>query len=144
MKNRKLKEIWPFLCLPALLIVCAVVFVAINNQPEPPYHFNSSMINHITLRSGNGPVILDISEREEIDEIISLLNEFRYHEREAMPPAMGWDYAISFTAGEEDFWIVFTADIARVSNLEGGSTFYYGPPGYFRPLVDRIDEAKPR
>lgn len=141
MKNRKLKEIWPCLCLPALLMVCAVVFVAINNQPKSLFHFDPSEIDQVALR-GNS-VILDISEREEVDEIISLLNEFRYHEREAMPPAMGWDYAISFTAGEEDFWIVFTADIARVSNLEGGSTFYYGPPGYFRPLVDRIDEARP-
>ena len=144
MKNRKLKEIWPFLCLPALLIVCAVVFVAINNQPEPPYHFNSSMINHITLRSGNGPVILDISEREEIDEIISLLNEFRYNEREEIPPAGGWDYGISFTAGGKDIWIVFTADNVRIYKNDGSSTIYFGPPDHFRPLVDRIDEARPR
>ena len=142
MKNRKLKEIWPCLCLPALLMVCAVVFVAINNQPKSLFHFDPSEIDQVALL-GNS-VILDISEREEVDEIISLLNDFRYHEREAIPPAMGWNYAISFTAGEEDFWIVFTADLARVYNLEEGSTFYYGPPGYFRPLVDRIDEAKPR
>ena len=142
MKNRKLKEIWPCLCLPALLMVCAVVFVGIKKKPKSHFKLDTPEKYKVALR-GNS-VILDISEREEVDEIISLLNEFRYHEREAMPPAMGWDYAISFTAGEEDFWIVFTADIARVSNLEGGSTFYYGPPGYFRPLVDRIDEAKPR
>ena len=144
MKKKAPKKLLPFLCLFIVLIVCAVVFVAINNQPEPPYHFNSSMINHITLRSGNGPVILDISEREEIDEIISLLNEFRYNEREEIPPAGGWDYGISFTAGGKDIWIVFTADSVRIYKNDGSSTIYFGPPDHFRPLVDRIDEAKPR
>ena len=144
MKKKAPKKLLPFLCLFIVLIVCAVVFVAINNQPEPPYHFNSSMINHITLRSGNGPVILDISEREEIDEIISLLNEFRYNEREEIPPAGGWDYGISFTAGGKDIWIVFTADSVRIYKNDGSSTIYFGPPDHFRPLVDRIDEARPR
>ena len=144
MKKKAPKKLLPFLCLFIVLIVCAVVFVAINNQPEPPYHFNSSMINHITLRSGNGPVILDISEREEIDEIISLLNEFRYNEREEIPPAGGWDYGISFTAGGKDIWIVFTADNVRIYKNDGSSTIYFGPPDHFRPLVDRIDEARPR
>ena len=144
MKKKAPKKLLPFLCLFIVLIVCAVVFVAINNQPEPPYHFNSSMINHITLRSGNGPVLLDISEREEIDEIISLLNEFRYNEREEIPPAGGWDYGISFTAGGKDIWIVFTADSVRIYKNDGSSTIYFGPPDHFRPLVDRIDEARPR
>ena len=142
MKKKAPKKLLPFLCLFIVLIVCAVVFVAINNQPKSLFHFDHSEIDQVALR-GNS-VILDISEREEADETISLLNEFRYHEREAMPPAMGWDYAISFTAGEEDFWIVFTADSVRIYKNDGSSTIYVGPPDHFRPLVDRIDEARPR
>ena len=40
-------------------------------------------------------------------------------EREEIPPAGGWDYGISFTAGGKDIWIVFTADSVRIYKNDG-------------------------
>lgn len=137
MKNRQLKKLWPFLCLLTLLIACVLYFVVKSNQLEPLFHFDSSKIDQITLQCSSA--MLDISEREEIGEIISLLNEFRYNELKEIPPASGWDYGISFTAGGKDVWIVFTADSVQLYKQGGSSTIYYGPPDHFRPLIDLVN-----
>lgn len=144
MEKRGLRKFWLLLCLFILLCAGVVIFAVANNQEAPPFHFNPAKVKHITLRNGDIPANLEISDREQIDEIVSLLNDFKYTERKEIPPATGWSYSIDFTIGFKEVSVVFGTDYVRIYEKDGSSVIYYAPPGYFQSLVELADSAAER
>ncbi len=133
------KRLLPFL-LALFLGLCH--FVAVNAHYAPPFHFNSASIDHINLSCGDSRARKVISDREQINQVVKLLNQFSYREKEGFPPAYGWAYGIDFTAGIKEVSIVFGPNYIRIYKDDASSAIYYGPPEHFRPLVDMLNRER--
>ena len=136
------KKLTLSLLLAAVLVVCAacVVFFL---QKRTLFHFEPSSVESIALWCGDGGS-MEITDREQIDQTIQLLNDFTYDETEEYPPAGGWSYRLTFQNGLEKVNIEFDTDYIRKRRNDGGSVVYYGPAGHFQMLVDLGEEAHER
>ena len=145
-KKLSLKKIILLSCLFVFLAICVVYFAFFDHETLDLslFHFDPEAVESISLQraGGNGVTITD---REEIHEAVRLLNDFQYcNGLKTFPPAGGWSYIIALKVGRKKFSYDFGLDHIRIYERDGSSTIYYGPPDHFRPLVDRIDEARPR
>lgn len=127
------------------LFVGAVVLAA--TQPWKPAKrllspIDPAQITQVSLRNGNKVTRMDITDREQIEEIVELVNGFTYRTSQEVPPASGWSYYLDLE-GESGpvASIDFSSSSIRKWHKDGSSTFYYGPTGYFRELVDLADSA---
>ena len=127
--------------LAVLLVLCGVCVVFfLQNQKRTLFFFKPSSVKSITLWCGDGGS-MEITNREQIDEIIRLLNDFTYKETKELPPMGGWSYQLDFSADGEVFDIDFDVSIIREWRDDGSSVIYYGPAGHFQTLVDLAEEA---
>ena len=135
------KKITLSILLAAVLVLCAacVVFF-LQNQKHTLFHFKPSSVESITLWCGDGGS-MEITDREQINQTIQLLNEFTYDETEELPPMGGWSYSLTVAQDDEVFRIGFGASYISLGREGGGSVVYYGPAGHFQPLVDLGEEA---
>ena len=133
------KKLTLSLLLAVVLVVCGtcVVFFL---QKRTLFHIKPSSVESITFWHGSGGS-MEITDREQIDQTIQLLNDFTYDETEEYPPAGGWSYRLTFQNGLEKVNIEFDTDYIRKRRNDGGSVVYYGPAGHFQPLVDLGEEA---
>ncbi|MCI8386647.1 MAG: hypothetical protein HFE95_09445 [Acutalibacter sp.] len=122
-----------------LCIACVVFFL----QKRTLFHIKPSSVESITFWHGSGGS-MEITDREQIDQAIQLLNDFTYDETEEYPPAGGWSYRLTFQNGLEKVNIEFDTDYIRKRRNDGGSVVYYGPAGHFQMLVDLGEEAHER
>ena len=133
------KKLTLSLLLAVVLVVCGtcVVFFL---QKRTLFHIKPSSVESITFWHGSGGS-MEITDREQIDQTIQLLNDFTYDKTEEYPPATGWSYRLTFQNGLEKVNIEFDTDYIRKRRNDGGSVVYYGPAGHFQPLVDLGEEA---
>ena len=133
------KKLTLSLLLAVVLVVCGtcVVFFL---QKRTLFHIKPSSVESITFWHGSGGS-MEITDREQIDQTIQLLNDFTYDETEEYPPAGGWSYRLTLQNGLEKVNIEFDTDYIRKRRNDGGSVVYYGPAGHFQPLVDLGEEA---
>ena len=121
-----------------LCIACVVFFL--QSQDHALFHFKPSSVESITLWCGDGGS-MEITDREQINQAIQLLNDFTYEETEKIPPACGWSYCLDFSVGVKYVSIEFGESYIRGRGEDGGSTVYYGPTGHFQTLVDLGEDA---
>ncbi len=133
------KKITLSILLAAVLVLCAacVVFFL---QKRTLFHIKPSSVESITLWCGDGGS-MEITDREQINQAIQLLNDFTYEETEELPPMGGWSYSLTVAQDDEVFRIGFGASYISLGREGGGSVVYYGPAGHFQTLVDLGEEA---
>lgn len=125
------------------LFLCLGHFVAVDAHYAPPYHFNPALVEQIAVYQGEsgyqyGKVI---SDREGIEEIVELLNDFKYIDRKEFPPMVGCGDCLCMIIGIRKVWISFSDDRISVGKRDdNGSVAYYGPPGYFSLLEELAHE----
>ena len=138
------KKLTLSLLLAVVLVLCiACAVFLLQNQKRTLFHFEPSSVESIALWCGDGGS-MEITDREQIDQAIQLLNDFTYDETEEYPPAGGWSYRLTFQNGLEKVNIEFDTDYIRKRRNDGGSVVYYGPAGHFQMLVDLGEEAHER
>ena len=138
------KKLTLSLLLAAVLVVCGtcVVFF-LQSQDHALFHFKPSSVESITLWCGDGGS-MEITDREQINQAIQLLNDFTYEETDELPPMGGWSYSLTVAQDDEVFRIGFGASYISLGREGGGSVVYYGPAGHFQTLVDLGEEAHER
>ena len=138
------KKLTLSLLLAVVLVLCiACAVFLLQNQKRTLFHFEPSSVESITLWCGDGGST-EITDREQINQAIQLLNEFTYDETEELPPMGGWSYSLTVAQDDEVFRIGFGASYISLGREGGGSVVYYGPAGHFQMLVDLGEEAHER
>ena len=129
--------------LGAVVICCAVALTAwlVQNPKQTLFDLDPEQVSAITVSNGNKVTRMDIDDPQECKEIVQLLNRFTYRSTEDTPPAGGWSYRLDVEMASGVEQIYFTESAVRESHPDGSSTFYYGPVGYFRKLVDLAESA---
>ena len=138
------KKLTLSLLLAVVLVLCiACAVFLLQNQKRTLFHFEPSSVESIALWCGDGGS-MEITDREQIDQTIQLLNDFTYEETEEYPPASGWSYRLTFQDGLKKIDIEFDTSYICLRRDDGGSVVYYGPAGHFQTLVDLGEEAHER
>lgn len=123
--------------------------------PAPMFQFEADRVSTVRIITRDhagyiqSQIILDPSDREQIEEIIKLLNEFTYRSAEhieakgpigagfsCVEVQMGAGYACVYFKSNSDG----NPDFVQVWGVDGNSTRYVAESGYFQPLMDRIEE----
>ncbi len=106
---------------------------------------NPSEVVSITVDNGDSKLTqVTITERNQIEEIVDLLNNFIYVSSQRIPPATGCGYHIRLATESGEIGIGFWSDGVKLDDAEGepGSSInYYGKTGYFDSLVTLADNA---
>jgi hypothetical protein len=140
-KKLSLKKIILLSCLFVFLAVCVVYFAFFDHETLDLslFHFDPEAVESISLQRAGGSDIT-IKDREEINEAVRLLNNFKYiNGLEVVPPASGWSYYMVLKFGRKEVRYFFGSDHVRIYERDGSSTVYFGPPDHFRPLVDLLN-----
>ena len=99
----------------------------------------------ITVDNGDSKLTqVTITEQNQIEEIVDLLNNFTYVSSQRIPPATGCGYHIRLATESGGIGIGFWSDGVKLDDAEGepGSSInYYGKTGYFDSLVTLADNA---
>ncbi len=138
---RKKKIVTLSALLAALLVLCGIcAAILIEYQKHSLFHFEPSKVQSITLTYGF--LWRDIEDRQQIEEIVKLLNDFTYEKTEELSgDLLGESYCLylNMNADRKEESISFNMDRIRIQK-ESGFVMYYGPPGYFRRLVELMTE----
>lgn len=136
MKKHKL-----FLLILLIVIVAAIIFGAIiMNQfgsDRQLFQIVSEDVEQIVIMDGNLLKSATITNRYEIEKIVTLLNDFRFTTSEKNDEqCTGWSYQLTiYSKGElsdgKTYVLPYTEDSIKVDNA-----WYYGQKGYFKQLVD--------
>lgn len=130
----------------AVLLFVGVLVLA-STQPWKPAKkllspIDPAQVTLVSIRNGNKVTRMDITDPEEIRDIVELLNGFTYQSTRYVPPAGGWSYILDVEGPSGPVASVeFGISTIRQGNGDGSSTIYSGPPGYFRKLVDLAESA---
>lgn len=131
----------------AAVLLFVGVLVLASTQPWKPAKkllspIDPAQVTLVSIRNGNKVTRMDITDPEEIRDIVELLNGFTYQNTRYVPPASGWSYILDVEGPSGPVASIdFSASSVREWHRDGSSTFYYGPPGYFRKLVDLAESA---
>ena len=127
-------------CLLVFLAVCVACF-AFYDQKVPHvslFHFDPEAVESINLQKAGGSDIT-ITDREEINEAVRLLNNFKYYNGQREVPPIGWKYSITLTIDRKEFSIIFGLDHLYFRKPDQSIAAYFGARDYFRPLVDLLN-----
>lgn len=129
--------------LGAVVICCAgaVIVWLVRNPQQTLFQLDPEQVSAITVKNGNKLTRRDITDPEERQEIVELLNGFTYRSTEEIPAAGGWSYLLEVRTASGGQLIDFSLSSVRKTNADGSSTIYRGPQGYFLKLVDLADTA---
>ena len=129
------------------VLLFAGALVLASTQPWKPAKkllspIDPAQVTLVSIRNGNKVTRMDITDPEEIRDIVELLNGFTYQSTRYVPPASGWSYILDVEGPSGPVASIdFSASSVREWHRDGSSTFYYGPAGYFRKLVDLAESA---
>ncbi len=118
-----------------ILIGASGMYLYFQVKPSPLFDFDSKTVQKITIRHSNQRITT--AEKDEIQEIIQLFNDFNYESTEALEPAMGWEYCADIQTATGITWIFFEEDCVRIYQPDGSSVKYYSP-GYFQNLIQSL------
>ena len=138
-----------YICLLLSLLILAGVFVW-RYAATHVYFILPSSVSYIEVQSVTSYAKLE--EREEIEAAVRLINRFAYSSREELPPLGG--EGVRVTVHDHGERLAFKGvefslgtdpetgqDYLRKHNEDGGITLYFGPPGYFQPLHDLLEDG---
>lgn len=138
------KKITLSLILAAVLVVCGICAAAyMERQKHMLFHIDSSEVKSITLTASAAS--REITDRQQIEEIVTLLNDFTYEKAEELSGDLlgqGYRLYLNMIPGRKMDNMDFYADRIRIHKKDAGSVLYFGPAEYFQPLVDLAEEAK--
>ena len=139
-KKLSLKKIILLSCLFVFLAVCVVYFAFFDHETLDLslFHFDPEAVESIELQKAGGSDIT-ITDREEINEAVRLLNNFKYYNGQREVPPMGWKYSITLTIDGEEFSIIFGLDHLYFRKPDQSIAAYFGARDYFRPLMDLLN-----
>lgn len=138
-----------YICLLLVLLILAGVFVW-RYAATHVYFIRPSSVSYIEVESVTSYAKLE--EREEIEAAVRLINRFAYSSREELPPLGGEGVRVTVHYYSERLafkGVRFSLgtdpetgqDYLRKHNEDGGITLYFGPPGYFQPLRDLLEDG---
>lgn len=127
------------ICLFIFLVICVVYFAFFDHYTLDLslFHFDPGEVDYIVLQCGSGGSDVVISDREEINEAVRLLNDFRYYSRVEYSPASGWGYCINLIgkSGSRIACIEFNSQHVYERKRDR-DVRYYTLSEHFQPLVD--------
>ena len=144
-KTRKSSRVLLVAAGIVLLFLGAVVLAS--TQPWKPSQklfapIDPAQVTQVSIRNGNKLTRVDITDPEEIEEIVELLNDFSYRNSRNVPPAGGWSYYLDVEGASGPVASIdFSASSIRERHRDGSTTIYSGPFGYFRKLVNLAEKA---
>jgi hypothetical protein len=118
-----------------ILIGASGMYLYFQVKPSPLFDFDSRIVKKITIRHSDQRIA--IGEKDEIQKIIQLFNDFNYESTESLEPAMGWEYCADIESATGITWIFFEEDCVRIYQPDGSSVKYYSP-GYFQNLIQSL------
>lgn len=115
-------------------------------RPRPIFSFDPGKITEMTLQGkaalgGTDGNVVTIIDRERIEYVAELLNDFPCHSTMDAPPASGWDSRLGLYTGNGITWVYFGTfdngepDYVRIYEPDSSSTVYFTTPGYFWELT---------
>ncbi len=146
----RLKPVGIILTVVCILVVigtCVVVIMI--HRPKTLFKINPSEVISITLSNGDSKLTqITITERNQIEEIVNLVNNFTYTSSKKIPPKDGTGYFATLRTKSKNTsdWVGFGfwSDGVKLTDRNGepGSSInYYGKAGYFDSLVTLADNA---
>lgn len=113
------------------------------SRPRPFYSIDPSEISKVQVQgqaaSGHEGGDFYITDREQIERIVELLNGFTYGSTEELEPAMGWHSHLVLFHPNGVYGVFFATgggtDCIRRYAPDGASTLYYTTPGYFEEIA---------
>lgn len=108
------------------------------------YQIDPADVKSIKIENWNMLTQVAITEREEIEKIVNLVNGFTYTSSQKVPPASGRGYEISVETKSGGVGFDFSSDRIKLPDKDGApgaSINYYGKAGYFDSLIKLADAA---
>lgn len=119
-----MKKIAIFLAILLLLSACAEG----KSQSLEEFYKDASIenVDKVIIQDGSTGNSIEITEKEQIDEFLSLINDIYFTPQENQEGRVGWRYAISLFDGPKNF---------KFTLSQIGDTYYDSTPNIY-PIVD--------
>lgn len=125
-------------------ICMGAVALFFNQSSFTLFSIEPSEVKAITLRNGNKLTQVEITEPDQIKDIVKLINDFTYTSTKKIPPATGWSYYIDLETDSGSIVFEFWSSGVKLDDEDGepgASIRYIGKAGYFDTLVMLAENA---
>lgn len=119
--------------------------VADGTAEKTLFNIDPSKVVSVIVENGDSKLTkTTITDREQIEDLVELVNGFTYTSSKKVPPMDGCGYHISFKTNSGGVGLGFLPNRVILNDMDGepgASIHYYGKAGYFDTLVELADNA---